>query len=245
MFTDRIQVGESFYALGEISGRPGSYYVPSGTHGTHMAQLICKVCPVVKLYMAQLKVLPGKYGRRSFHSRVRCRGEYIYENNLSPVLSPNPERKLTRAQAIIWATKQGVDIISMSWSINANDKMTMLDAALRSAANGNIIMFCASIDEGVTAVDRTYPGIVHECIKMGAYTGSGSYPGCLRRKSQYLLPGDALQSVSERDSTSSSSPVSTALAAGLAGVLLYCSRLVKSDGKSTLPQDESLRTNGI
>lgn len=66
IFTNRIQVGESFYRLGELSGRRGSYYVPSGPHGTLMAQLICEVCPVVKLYIAQLEVLPGQDGRRSF-----------------------------------------------------------------------------------------------------------------------------------------------------------------------------------
>ena len=65
-FTGKIQVGESFYRLSELTGRRGAYYVPSGPHGTLMAQLICKVCPVVKLYIAQLEVLPGQDGRRSF-----------------------------------------------------------------------------------------------------------------------------------------------------------------------------------
>lgn len=65
-FTGKIQVGESFYRLSELTGRRGAYYVPSGPHGTLMAQLICRVCPVVKLYIAQLEVLPGQDGRRSF-----------------------------------------------------------------------------------------------------------------------------------------------------------------------------------
>jgi hypothetical protein len=65
-FTDRVQVGESFCRLGELSGHRGVYYVPSGPHGTVMAQLICKICPVAKLYIAQLEVLPGQHGQRSF-----------------------------------------------------------------------------------------------------------------------------------------------------------------------------------
>ncbi len=65
-FTGKIQVGESFYRLSELTGRRGAYYVPSGPHGTLMAQLICRVCPMVKLYIAQLEVLPGQDGARSF-----------------------------------------------------------------------------------------------------------------------------------------------------------------------------------
>ena len=66
IFTEKIKSGDSFYRLGELSGRRGAYYVPSGPHGTLMAQLICEVCPVVQLYIAQLEVLPGEHGRRSF-----------------------------------------------------------------------------------------------------------------------------------------------------------------------------------
>lgn len=67
IFTDRIRMGESFHSVGEsLSGRRGAFYVPSGPHGTLMAQLICKICPTVKLYIAQLEVFRGQDGRRSF-----------------------------------------------------------------------------------------------------------------------------------------------------------------------------------
>jgi hypothetical protein len=66
IFTNRIQGGQSFHGQNELSGRWGAYYVPSGYHGTLMAQLICEVCPVVKLYIAQLEVIPGNDGQRAF-----------------------------------------------------------------------------------------------------------------------------------------------------------------------------------
>lgn len=53
-------------SLASSRGREGAYYVPSGSHGTLMAKLICKVCPMVKLYIAQLEVLRGLDGRPSF-----------------------------------------------------------------------------------------------------------------------------------------------------------------------------------
>lgn len=65
--SNMIQVGESFYSLiGELSGRRGAYFVPSGPHGTLMAKAICSMCPKVMLYIAQLEVLPGPHGQRSF-----------------------------------------------------------------------------------------------------------------------------------------------------------------------------------
>lgn len=66
IFSGRIQLGDSFYQLGELSGRRGAYYVPSGAHGTLMAALICEVLPPVRLYIAQLEVLRTQDGRRSF-----------------------------------------------------------------------------------------------------------------------------------------------------------------------------------
>ncbi|RYP40703.1 hypothetical protein DL768_010602 [Monosporascus sp. mg162] len=209
IFSGRIQVGESFSPLSEVSGRWGAYYVPSGPHGTLMAQLICEVCPVVKLYIAQLEVLPGQDGRRSF----------------------TPE---SATEAINWAVTQKVDIISMSWSINSNnDSYRDLDKALLGAVNGGIVMFCSSIDEGPTAPDNTYPGKEQNCIKIGAATGNGARLSWVSEtKSDYLLPGESIQHSSQTKlwgNTQSGlfgSSVATAIASGLAGVLIYCDRLL-------------------
>ncbi|KAJ4385943.1 hypothetical protein N0V85_007957 [Neurospora sp. IMI 360204] len=91
VFSHRIQTGESFYKAG--SGRwQGAYYVPTGYHGTLMAQLICDICPVARLYIAQLEPVPRNDGRRGFTQQ-------------------------SAIEAINWAVNRGVDIISMSWSI--------------------------------------------------------------------------------------------------------------------------------
>jgi hypothetical protein len=70
-FADKIHCGDSFYdpTLDSFHGRRGVYYVPSGRHGTLMAQLICNVCPVIKLFVAQLQVAPGRDQQRSFTTR--------------------------------------------------------------------------------------------------------------------------------------------------------------------------------
>ncbi|KAF2275928.1 uncharacterized protein EI97DRAFT_458926 [Westerdykella ornata] len=209
IFSGRIQGGESFAPLSEFSGRAGAYYVPSGPHGTLMAQLICKVCPVVKLYIAQLEVLPGQNGRRSF----------------------TPE---SATEAIEWAIERNVDIISMSWSIRSDDRQHKgLDEALQDAANQGISMFCSSIDEGPTAPDNTYPGKNTSCIKIGAATATGTVLSWVSEsKSDFLLPGESPQLTPETklwgklEAGLSGSSIATAVAAGIAGVLIYCERLL-------------------
>jgi subtilisin family serine protease len=224
-FADNVKGGESFYRLSELSGRRGAYYAPTGPHGTMMAQLICEVCPVADLYIAQLELLPGQDGQRSFTAEsateVRRDFKFVYRTD-----------RLTGPQAINWAITKDVDIISMSWSINTSRNLSRLTAALELATKEKIIMFCASIDEGATTYDNTYPGNWKSCIKIGACTGTGAKLSWVSEfHSDFLLPGEVPQSASEPNlwnnphMGSFGSSVSTALAAGLAGVLLYCDRL--------------------
>ncbi|CAK7209195.1 hypothetical protein SEUCBS140593_000413 [Sporothrix eucalyptigena] len=233
-FTDKIQVGESFFQLSELFGRRGSYYVPTGKHGTLMAQSICSVCPMVKLYIAQLEVLPGQNGQRSFTAE-------------------------SATEAILWAINQGVDIISMSWSINGRDILNKLEDALREAARQQIVMFCASIDEGPSTADTTYPGKAGSCIKIGASTGTGAKLSWVSdSNSQFLLPGEVPIKKSADSSRwsqgqqqnppymgSFGSSVSTALAAGLAGVLIYTDRLLESDNLSSGSSDVWPASEGL
>ncbi|KAI0595325.1 hypothetical protein F4775DRAFT_569866 [Biscogniauxia sp. FL1348] len=211
-FTDKIQGGDSFYRPGKLSRRQGAYFVPSGPHGTLMAQLICKLCPVVKLYIAQLEVLPGQFGQRSFTTE-------------------------SAEEAIQWAINRDVDIISMSWSINSSKPETRLENVLQTAAKERIIMFCASIDEGPTASDKTYPGKESSCIKIGASTLTGTKFSWVSESYHFLIPGEVPNSTTETDhwdrphTGSFGSSVSTALAAGLAGSLIYCDRLLHIDNR--------------
>ncbi|KAF4467266.1 Peptidase S8 S53 subtilisin kexin sedolisin [Fusarium albosuccineum] len=267
IFQGRIKMGESFHQVAEkIYGRWGALYVPSGTHGTLMAKLICKICPKVDLYIAQLEVYRGHGGRRSFSAE-------------------------SAAEAINWAVSQKVDIISMSWFIKAlrgpgndrhhdkgqdgdsdndsesdtggrnNDPTRLLKEALNRAVNANIVMFCPSIDEGATNMDKTYPGANKKCIKIGASSNTGARLSWVSADSHFLIPGDSHQGlVGDGDTFDDSddarataraeaaaateapwapgsrakegafgSSVATALAAGLAGSLLFSRGLVSKD----------------
>lgn len=139
----------------------------------------------------------------------------------------------------------------MSWYIKEGHTAS-LDTALRDAVLKNIVLFCSSIDEGATSTDKTYPSKVQDCIKIGASTDTGARLSWVSADSDFLLPGDYrhgsigddshdLSSQKTGSSASAAwaqstdeghgsfgSSVSTALAAGLAGTLLFSDRLYRA-----------------
>ncbi|PYI24833.1 subtilisin-like protein [Aspergillus violaceofuscus CBS 115571] len=198
IFNNKIGAGDSFLVLDEVYGkRGGAYYV------------------LVKLYVAQLETVDRSDGRRSFTSE-------------------------SATDAINWAVDRDVDIISMSWSINSNRALTHLNDAIGRAEKNQIIMLCSAIDQGSHVRDNTYPGKNKNCIKIGASTVTGERLGWVSKDAcDFLLPGENVSLPRRRSSSSSQSgptahpqagpygsSVSTALAAGLAGALLYCERLL-------------------
>jgi hypothetical protein len=120
----------------------------------------------------------------------------------------------------------------MSWTLyptsddpKGKDIKLMMDAIER-AAKKNIIMFCASQDSGFQAHRDPYPA--KECNsktmkRIGSAGLHGERSGYVNPKEvDYLFPGEIAMS-SEKICTGSSA--STALAAGLAGLILWCCAL--------------------
>ena len=144
------------------------------------------------------------------------------------------------------AVDKGVDIISMSWTIERTDRnkadIDALQQAVELAARANILMFCAATDQGAYR-DRTYPAAsgTKKIFKIGAAEASGAAHKWLGDQSavDFIMPGH--QVVVERHDDRNvakftpltGSSVATALASGLAAVILYCVQLggiVKADG---------------
>jgi hypothetical protein len=128
-----------------------------------------------------------------------------------------------------------VDIISMSWTINEgveNERaIKELDDALEKAANKGIIMFCATRDLGhdATKDDKVYPRASNsKGIKsVGAALPSGDRWEYVKEQVDYLFPGvDIFPSTSssgeEQKKNENGSSLATALAAGLAALILLC-----------------------
>lgn len=139
-------------------------------------------------------------------------------------------------QAVQAAVDKGVYITSMSWTIErteTNEKgIAKLEKAIGLAANSGILMFCAATDQGAY-LDRSYPAASYtkKIFKMGAVEASSTalkwlgdqkavdltFPGHNVVKKR---PGD-LSLPTDKDTSLTGSSVATALAAGLAAVILY------------------------
>jgi hypothetical protein len=133
----------------------------------------------------------------------------------------------------------------MSWSIEEGPDTAPLNNALYKAHSAGILMFCSCIDRGASAGDDTFPGKSTYCIKIGASAASGEkLPWVSGEQSEFLLPGENVQPA-EADAWSHfqsgpfGSSIATALAAGLAGVLLYCDRLIGCQTKTPTPTGDS------
>ena len=125
----------------------------------------------------------------------------------------------------------------MSWTIEASltdsKDLALFEEAIKEANNKNILMFCATSDQGSISSENCYPGKWGNCIKIGAATALGDKCTWVPNDHfEYLLPGKDIPFKWKRPDGISSwyesgSSLSTALAFGLSGLLLYCDRVVK------------------
>ncbi|KUI69258.1 Major intracellular serine protease [Cytospora mali] len=209
------------------------WYLSSGGHGTVMASQVHRICP--RAHLSVLK-LEANYQERSGKRRITFK---------------------SAAQAIREATRRKVHIISMSWTINVpnteNDgdtrDMKELDDALMEAQKANILMFCSASDEGAKQAD-TYPSraIPGKIFKIGGATANGELyePVGDINSVDFILPGNLVAGEELTDTAInkvhywSGSSIATALAAGLAALILYCAqiRIVRA-GPSRSPEREA------
>ncbi|OJJ79396.1 uncharacterized protein ASPGLDRAFT_85848 [Aspergillus glaucus CBS 516.65] len=139
-------------------------------HGTAMATYIQFVCPGVRLYVAKL----------------------------------DPESQETRAasaaEAVKWAIKRKVHVISMSWTVEITKKnekqIKAFEAQIREAASRNIIMFCSGRDEAWNESSKSSYPAGSDTKKVYRVGSSDLYDNMFTWVNagniDYLLPGEAL-----------------------------------------------------
>lgn len=102
-----------------------------------------------------------------------------------------------------------------------------LKVAVAAASSKGILMFCSTGDQGKCANDYIYPACLPNVFKIGAAKPSGN-DWDWTEDSHFTFPGEDLKVEipsyigSGEDSRASGSFLATALASGLAALILYC-----------------------
>ncbi|KAK4205446.1 putative peptidase [Triangularia verruculosa] len=216
---------------------PSPYFVSASGHGTVMADMICRVCPTAKLYVFKLET-------------------HLSHDPLADGPGQNQIVARSATQAIHAAVDRGVDIISISWTVKKpkdrerDADLKDLGDAMKRALDAGILIFCAAGDAGNFS-DEEYPYEFDRSriIRIGAATDDGRpwersgdthslnfiFPGCsvVSRHSSSNSP------IPNHFQENTGSSVATALAAGLAALVLHCVRLA-----AIMSENAKERVNG-
>ncbi|KAH7006545.1 hypothetical protein EDB82DRAFT_421244 [Fusarium venenatum] len=206
---NQILEGKSFDFHDERVNPP---YLSAKRHGTTMARMILRVCPMAEIYPIRLKTFNDPNGNLTIHA------DYA-------------------ARAIQAALDKKVDIISMSWTLpmeNSQNADNPVRSVLQQAINGNVLMFCSAPDKGkFTGADYPSAPFPTKFFRIGAANADGTVFNWTPEDITFILPGvhvieDQIrrkssiptQGTVSQEHTGSS--VATALGAGLAAMILYC-----------------------
>ncbi|KAH6636217.1 hypothetical protein F5144DRAFT_170863 [Chaetomium tenue] len=214
---DHSFTGESFHAY-DYGRRVWPWWNSAAGHGTLMARLIHRICPTAVIYVIKLETRTTE----ADDTKILIDAE-------------------SAIKAIHHAVEEGVDIISMSWTCVPKPELQKeWEGAIDAAARRGILMFCSASDRGQFG-DRTFP---HACrpnitFRVGAALPSGKVFDLVPDASSldFALPGyqvfledDPVRQAndmapSDKPESHTASSVATALAAGLAALVLEIVRI--------------------
>ncbi|KAF3065486.1 hypothetical protein CFAM422_009587 [Trichoderma lentiforme] len=210
--SDRVVEGKSFdYHDGKV--RPP--FSSAQGHGTVMASMILSMCPMAKVYPIRLRTHLNANGKRNIDA------DYA-------------------AQAIQAALNKKATIISMSWTLpmpkDKSGSKSQLHAVLQKAVDRKVLMFCSAPDDGkFTELDYPSGPWPDHFFRIGAAAADGTiFKWTPDVGITYVLPGVEVvvnRSLHTRERLTkrvgdveyeTGSSVATALAAGLAAMIIYC-----------------------
>ncbi|RYP78209.1 hypothetical protein DL771_000686 [Monosporascus sp. 5C6A] len=189
-------------------------------HGTVMANMILRICPMAKIYPIRLKTYDNADGNSSIDVNYA-------------------------AKAVQAALDKKATIISMSWTLPMKDDKSgskdRLHTVLQKAVDSKVLMFCSAPDKGkFTAFDYPSGPWRDSFFRIGAAHADGTVFNWTPEDGiAYVLPG--VDVIKDQGGSSSFEPplareartrvgdvkyqtgssVSTALAAGLAAMIIY------------------------
>ncbi|KAG5766076.1 hypothetical protein H9Q72_005869 [Fusarium xylarioides] len=224
----KIWGGETFSRGFPHENGPSPYYRSTKGHGTVMADMICRVCLMARLYVYKLETQTSLNLATQTHGK-----EYIAAESAALV-------------SILAAIDQKVDTISMSWTVKETvekrDGVNTFRQAIKDALDAGILLFCAAADTGaITEVEYPWSFDRQRIFRIGAATADGRVwgPTGNPQNLSFILPGHKVVSrnphregaLPDDFEERTGSSVATALAAGLAALILHCVNLAVVHGK--------------
>ncbi len=151
--------GDSFDRPYPHENGPSPYYNSSTGHGTVMADMIFRVCPMTKLFVYKLETYTSINPTTQKSDQISADSAalvcFVFSLMRCTALANYDPPKAIRA-----AVDQNVDIISISWTIKETKDNHDGIAALRDAVNlalgKGILFFCSAADAGAI-VENEYP----------------------------------------------------------------------------------------
>ncbi|KAM0494430.1 hypothetical protein ACHAP8_008573 [Fusarium lateritium] len=224
---NQILEGKSFDFHDERVNPP---YLSAKGHGTTMARMILRVCPMAKIYPIRLKTFNDPNGNFTIHANYAARVSIA-------TLLIDIYIDVDSSQAIQAALDKKADVISMSWTLPMDKSQTTdnpVYKVLQQAINANVLMFCSAPDKGkFTGADYPSAPFPKKFFRIGAANSDGTVFNWTPEDITFILPGvhvveDQVRRKSsmpnqEKGTTEhTGSSVATALGAGLAAMILYC-----------------------
>lgn len=234
--------GLSYYPPDGKSERP--WHSSSGGHGTIMANMILRINPWVSLWVMKLQDGPSSDGGRTIFAESAARAiRGAIRRNVDII-------------SMSWTVKQKIASMSASTaspglaSTAGNDAKTtfeanaikMLESAIDAAVEAKILMFCSASDDiqagGMDSLP--YQRAPNYIFRIGAALALGQPDPRSedKRSIDYFFPGNQVAEAwnprsAETVKYHDGSSVSTALAAGLASLIIYCTIIMRTYYKTS------------
>lgn len=138
----------------------------------------------------------------------------------------------------------------MSWTIpvlqDPTPEQKDFEAAVREASSRNVLMFCSSPDKGNFRY-LDYPSAAQrdKVFRIGAAHDHGQPSKYVDKDVDFIFPGVHVDISGSGSGAASGSRIATALAAGLAAVVIYCHKIcalaLKAQTQAVMSPDETLR----
>ncbi|EQB43180.1 hypothetical protein CGLO_18193 [Colletotrichum gloeosporioides Cg-14] len=215
----------------------GPWHCSSTGHGTILANMIVRVNPWVELHVVRVQDGPSRNGGRNIFAGSAAKAiRYAIDKKVDIIsMSWTIKNAMTGGHTSPMGNDSRNGSFSDRPSMEQRDIHALGDA-IDDAAKAGILMFCSASDDiQAGAMDtlpyQKQPGYI---FRIGAATYLGQRDGHTEdvKRIDYFFPGNQ---VAEAKNPRSSEPVKyhdgssvgTALAAGLASLLIYCARITE------------------